>query len=294
MSSDGVGGVALVALVAIVPVVVLMLTSFVKVSVVLALLRNALGAPDAPSGLVVMGVSLVLTFFVMAPVGAEMVRAAAEPAPGGAKGEPAAPGSGNGDQPVPAGMGGTAPGAAAGSGAGGGAGSGGGANAGGAGGPVNPYAEEAAPVDPYGGAAPVRLDLEGAMRKIVPEKYRDDLDAATRAVGPLRAFLEKHAAKRDRETFVAVSQRMGREVDGDETWILAPAFLTTELREAFAIAVLIFIPFLVIDLVVALALAAMGLQLTQPQVVALPLKLLLFVAVDGWRLLIDGLLRGYA
>jgi type III secretion protein R len=87
---------------------------------------------------------------------------------------------------------------------------------------------------------------------------------------------------------------MGRDVAGDETWVLAPAFLTTELREAFAIAVLIFIPFLVIDLVVALSLAALGLQLTQPQVVALPLKLLLFVAVDGWRLLIEGLLRGYA
>ena len=81
MSSDGAGGVALVALVAIVPIVVLMLTSFVKVSVVLALLRNALGAPEAPSGLVVMGVSLVLTFFVMAPVAVDMVRAAASSSP---------------------------------------------------------------------------------------------------------------------------------------------------------------------------------------------------------------------
>ena len=71
--------------------------------------------------------------------------------------------------------------------------------------------------------------------------------------------------------------------------MLAPAFVTTELREAFAIAVLIFVPFLVIDLVVGLALAALGLQTTSPQIVALPLKLLLFVAVDGWRLLIDAL-----
>ena len=64
---------ALIALVAIVPLVVLTLTSFVKVSVVLSLLRNAIGAPDAPSGLVVTGLSLVLTFFVMAPVAVEMV-----------------------------------------------------------------------------------------------------------------------------------------------------------------------------------------------------------------------------
>jgi type III secretion protein R len=140
----------------------------------------------------------------------------------------------------------------------------------------------------------VRLDVEAAVRQLVPERHREQVDAASRAVEPLRAFLDRHAAQRDRETFAGVARRMGRDVTGGETWVLAPAFLTTELREAFAIAVLIFIPFLVIDLVVALALAALGLQTTQPQVVALPLKLLLFVAVDGWRLLIDGLLRGYA
>jgi flagellar biosynthesis protein FliP len=132
------------------------------------------------------------------------------------------------------------------------------------------------------------------MKELVPAQYRRELEAASRAVGPLRAFLGKHAAERDRETFAGVARKMGRDVVGDETWILAPAFLTTELREAFAIAVLIFVPFLVIDLVVALGLAALGLATTQPQVVALPLKLLMFVAVDGWRLLIEGLLRGYA
>ncbi len=145
-----------------------------------------------------------------------------------------------------------------------------------------------------GGAPLVRLDVEGAARLLVPAQYRGELEAAERAVEPLREFLGKHAEGRDRETFVDVARRMGRDVSGGETWILAPAFLTTELREAFAIAVLIFVPFLVIDLVVALGLAALGLQTTQPQIVALPLKLLLFVAVDGWRLLIDGLLRGYA
>jgi type III secretion protein R len=243
-----VGGVALVALVAIVPIVVLMLTSFVKMSVVLALLRNAIGAPEAPSGLVVMGVALVLTFFVMAPVAVDMVRAAAATAP-----DPGEPGGAG----APAGPGGAAEGRGE-------------------------------------GPELVRLEVEAAVRQLVPEQYRREVDAAVRAVGPLRAFLAKHAGERDRETFAAVARRMGRDVAGDETWILAPAFLATELREAFAIAVLIFLPFLVIDLVVALGLAALGLQATQPQVVALPLKLLLFVAVDGWRLLIDGLLRGYA
>src|SRR3954468_23300156 len=68
----------LLALVAIVPLVILTLTSFVKISVVLSLVRNAIGAPDAPSGLVVTGLSLVLTFFVMAPVAIQMTQAAGE------------------------------------------------------------------------------------------------------------------------------------------------------------------------------------------------------------------------
>ncbi len=299
MSSDGVGGVVLIALIAIVPIVVLMLTSFVKVSVVLALLRNALGAPEAPSGLVVMGVSLVLTFFVMAPVAVDMIRAAAPaaPAPGDPRPGPGAPGGTDAKAPAaPGGADAKAPGGAD-------AKAPGGANAktpGGAGGagaeaPVDPYPEDVggAPVDPYAPQGK-RLDVDGALRQIVPEPYRGQLDAASRAVEPLREFLGRHAAERDRETFAEVARKMGRDVRGDETWVLAPAFLATELREAFAIAVLIFVPFLVLDLVVALGLAALGLQTTQPQVVALPLKLLLFVAVDGWRLLLDGLLRGYA
>src|SRR3954447_2496061 len=75
---SGLENAALLALVAIVPLVVLTLTSFVKVSVVLSLLRNAIGAPDAPSGLVVTGLSLVLTFFVMAPIAVQMTHAASE------------------------------------------------------------------------------------------------------------------------------------------------------------------------------------------------------------------------
>jgi type III secretion protein R len=215
----------LLALVAIVPLVVLTLTSFVKISVVLSLVRNAIGAPDAPSGLVVTGLSLILTFFVMSPVALDMVRAA---------GAPAAP---------------TAP------------------------------------------AAPKSDD---AWRALVPAEYQPQFDAAERGIGPLRTFLTKHSAEKDRATFRDLGVKLGHQVNGDELWVIAPAFVTTELREAFTIAVLIFIPFLVIDLVVALGLASLGLASTNPQTIALPLKLLLFVAVDGWRLLLDSLLRGYA
>ena len=217
--------VALWAIVAIAPLVVLTLTSFVKLSIVLSLLRNAIGAPDAPSGLVVTGVALVLTFFVMSPVAIDMVHAAA-----------AAP------------------------------------------------AVEMAP-------APGSVDE--AVRQLVPAEYTPQVAAAERAIEPLRAFLAKHAADADKTTFVALAKKLGKQVRGDELWVLAPAFIASELREAFAIAVLIFLPFLVIDLVIALGLASLGLQASNPQAIALPFKLLLFVAVDGWRLLLESLLRGY-
>jgi type III secretion protein R len=236
--TSGLGNVGLVAAIAIVPLVVLMLTSFVKISVVLSLLRNAIGAPEAPSGLIIMGLSLILTFFVMMPVAIDMVHAAAEAAPASS-----APGP--------------APGA--------------------------PSAARSSALD----------GLDGAIHELVPAQYRQQVEAAARALVPLRRFLARHASARDRETFTGLATRMGRTVQGDEIWVLAPAFVTTELREAFAIAVLIFVPFLVLDLVVGLGLAALGLSSTSPQAIALPLKLLLFVSVDGWRLLIDGLLRGY-
>ena len=142
-------------------------------------------------------------------------------------------------------------------------------------------------------APPSEVDV--ALHKLVPAEYQPDLDTAERAAAPMRAFLVKHSAQRDRASFTELAGSLGHhDVRGDELWVVGPAFVTTELREAFAIALLLFLPFVVIDLVVGLGLSALGLQTTSPQTVALPLKLLLFVAVDGWRLLIDGLLRGYA
>jgi type III secretion protein R len=250
----GLESALVIAAIAIAPLVVLMLTSFVKISVVLSLLRNALGAPDAPSGLVVMGLSLILTFFVMMPVAIDVVEAAARTAPSAPAPSPPAP---------------SPPASPA---------------------PASPAPASPAPASP----ASASHDLERAVRNLIPREYQSQLDAVSRAVDPLREFLARHAAARDRETFTAMATQMGREARGDEIWVLAPAFVASELREAFAIAVLIFVPFLVIDLVVGLGLAALGLSATSPQVVALPCKLLLFVSVDGWRLLLDGLLRGYA
>ena len=277
--TDGVGNAGLVALIAIVPIVVLMLTSFVKVSVVLSLLRNAIGATDAPSGLVVMGLSLILTFFVMAPVAVQMVTAAATqpanaPAPKGAPAPDSPPATNaptNGTTNAPAT---SAPSSST-------------AN------PPAPSSSSEAPASSTPSSAQP-IDVLASLRAIVPVERRDDVDAVARAIEPLKAFLAKHAAERDKATFVALGDKLGQKRTADELAVLAPAFVTTELREAFAIAVLIFIPFLVIDLLVGLGLASLGLSTTSPQTVALPIKLLLCVAVDGWRLLIDSLLRGYA
>jgi type III secretion protein R len=225
------------ALVALVPLIALSMTSFVKISVVLSLLRNALGVSDAPSGYVVTAISLVLTGFVMAPVGERMLTAA----------------NVVGAQQVEA---------------------------------VALSTEPTRAV----AAAPAAASLPQVTRWL--ESSAPQLQAA---IEPLRQFLVKHSAAADRETFTRLAVDMGNPaVTGNELWVLAPAFVTTELKEAFALVIALFIPFLVIDIVVGLVLVALGLQSTPPGTVALPLKLLLFVAVDGWRLLIEGLLRGYA
>jgi type III secretion protein R len=213
------GGVAIVALFAIGPVVLVTLTSFVKLSVVLALLRNGLGTPDVPSGVVVAGIALVLSLFVMAPVIDDVVDA-------------------------------VAPGAA-----------------------DAPLAERDWP--------------DGAPAWLA---------AGERAKAPVAEFLARHAHAEDRATFAGLASRLrgGAAVADDGLAVLAPSFVTSELAEAFAIGFLLLLPFLVIDLVVGLSLASLGLGATSPQAVALPLKLLLFVAVDGWRLLVEGLVLGYA
>jgi type III secretion protein R len=200
--------VAVIVAVAVVPLVALMLSAFVKVSVVLALLRNAIGAPQAPPNLVVTGLALLVTAFVMMPVG-EQVAAAVKAGP-------------------------------------------------------------------------------------APTQPAEWLGAADRAQAPVKTFLAKHAHAEDRATFIALARDLrGADVPEDDLLALAAAFVTSELTEAFAIAFLVFLPFLVLDLVVGLGLGALGLTSTQPSTVALPLKLVLFVAVDGWRLLVDGLVRGY-
>ena len=197
---------------ALVPVLLVTLTSFLKISVVLSVLRSALGAPQVPPTTAVTGLALVLTLAVMAPVGEAAWAAAQEVPPGGEAGA---------------------------------------------------------------------------------------LAAGARALVPLKAFLARFARADDRESFIDLARRLrpgplAAEVGEEDLAVLAPAFMVSELRRAFTIGFLVFLPFLVVDLVVANVLLALGLTQLSPTSVALPLKLLLLVAVDGWRLLARGLALAYA
>jgi type III secretion protein R len=124
------------------------------------------------------------------------------------------------------------------------------------------------------------------------------LERAQAAAEPLRGFLSRHARPADRQAFVEVARRVGgagRTPPGPEDFaVLAPAFVVSELRRAFTIGFVVFVPFLVVDLLVANVLLALGLTQLSPTTIALPFKLLLFVGVDGWRLLAQGLALSYA
>jgi type III secretion protein R len=115
---------------------------------------------------------------------------------------------------------------------------------------------------------------------------------------PLRAFLKANASGREKKRFFEIA-RAARPVDergqvaADDLFVLIPAFVVSQLIEAFALGFAIFLPFLIIDLVVSNVLLALGMQMMNPTQVSLPFKLLLFVAIDGWGLLSQALVSGY-
>ncbi len=115
---------------------------------------------------------------------------------------------------------------------------------------------------------------------------------------PMREFLKNNASEKERARFLLVAKNARPEaerakVTGEDLTVLVPAFVVTELTEAFAVGFLLYLPFLVIDLVVANVLLALGMQMLNPTQVSLPFKLLLFVAIDGWGLLAQALVAGY-
>jgi len=119
-----------------------------------------------------------------------------------------------------------------------------------------------------------------------------------RARDPVRDFLARNAHARERGLFHQMALRMGpprwkESMKDDDLLVLVPAFTVSELKEAFMIGFLIFLPFLVIDLVIAAVLMSMGMMMVPPALVSLPFKLAFFVIADGWSLLAGALVRSY-
>jgi len=156
--------------------------------------------------------------------------------------------------------------------------------------------------------APVGTQAYDAVQPLLMESSGQDvvspggaqmvLEAVSRAREPLRAFLFKHAHPKERAAFHQMALRMGppswkESLKDTDLLVLVPAFTVSELTEAFMIGFLIFLPFLVIDMVVSNLLLAMGMHMLSPVTISMPFKLLLFVLVDGWDLLVRGLVQGY-
>ncbi len=124
------------------------------------------------------------------------------------------------------------------------------------------------------------------------------LSSAGRVLEPLREFLVKHGSPEERARFVDMARELrpadeAQLVSEDDLSVVVPAFVLTELKEAFIIGFLVFLPFLVLDMLIANVLLALGMQTLSPSQVSLPFKILLFVAVDGWALLARGLVLAY-
>ena len=124
------------------------------------------------------------------------------------------------------------------------------------------------------------------------------LSASAAAKQPIASFLRQNAAERERNRFFEIARAARpvaerERVSRDDLTVVVPAFVVTELLAAFALGFAIYLPFLVIDLVVANVLLSLGMQMLNPSQVSLPFKLLLFVAIDGWGLLAQTLVTGY-
>jgi flagellar biosynthetic protein FliP len=119
-------------------------------------------------------------------------------------------------------------------------------------------------------------------------------EAFTRTVAPFRTFMLRHTREKDLELFIDLSNQPRPETpEATPLQVLIPAFMISELRRAFEIGFLLFIPFLIIDLVVSSILISMGMMMVPPVTVALPFKLIFFVLVDGWHLVAGSLIQSY-
>ena len=198
---------ALMTTLTLLPSMLLMMTSFVRIIIVLSLLRQALGTGQTPPNTVLVGLALFLTFFIMSPVFDDIYQNA-----------------------------------------------------------LSPYMNE-------------KLSFEKALAK---------------AEAPVRQFMMLQTREDDITMFMQIAQKRDV-VSADDVpfTTLMPAFITSELKSAFMIGFMIYIPFVVIDLVVASVLMSMGMMMLSPMIISMPFKLMLFVLVDGWTLLMGSLASSF-
>ena len=197
----------LMTMLTLLPAAVLMMTSFTRIIIVLAILRQAIGLVQTPSSQTLVGLAFFLTFFIMGPVFNQIYDVA-----------------------------------------------------------YQPYAEE-------------KIDLETAV---------------TKAGQPLRKFMLSQTRTNDIAMFSSIAGINDIKTAEEIPFrILVPAFVTSELKTAFQIGFLLFIPFLIIDLVVASVLMSMGMMMLSPMIISLPFKIMLFVLVDGWNIIIGTLASSF-
>ncbi|MCB5227774.1 flagellar type III secretion system pore protein FliP [Alishewanella sp. 16-MA] len=198
---------AIMTALSFVPAMVIMMTSFTRIIVVLAILRQAIGLQQTPSNQVLIGITLFLTFFIMAPVFKNINEQA-----------------------------------------------------------IQPYLAETL----------------------------DPMQALDAAIVPLKAFMLHQTRVKDLDTFAQIAGLdVAVQPQDYPMTIVIPAFVTSELKTAFQIGFMLFIPFLIIDLVVASVLMAMGMMMLSPMIISLPFKLMMFVLVDGWILVMGTLATSY-
>ena len=130
------------------------------------------------------------------------------------------------------------------------------------------------------------------IKPMIAEKVSQE-EGIRLTAAPFHAFMMQHVIERDLELFVSISKTKVDKPEDMPFQVLIPAFMISELKRAFEIGFLIFLPFLVIDLLVASVLMAMGMQFLPPVVVSLPFKIIFFVLVDGWYMLAGSLVRSF-
>ena len=190
----------IMTLLSLLPAILMTMTSFTRIIVVLAILRQAMGTMQTPSNQILIGLALFTSFFIMSPVFERAYKAG-----------------------------------------------------------VEPYIAQ-------------EMTFDAAM---------------TAGIEPFRSFMLSQVREADLLLFTSLSESEGYPTEADiPLSVLLPAFVTSELKTAFQIGFLIFIPFLIIDLVVASVLMSMGMMMLSPMLISLPFKIMLFVLVDGWSLVI--------